>query len=84
MQYPTTAILKPTTPGLRVAIPGTRSIVAPEGTEVTLDSYWHERIRDGSVCIVNPPTPVLETPPAPAREAERAPARETRPSPKKT
>lgn len=54
MQHPMTAILKPATPGLRVTFPGTRDALPAEGASVELSNYWRERIREGSVVLVEP------------------------------
>lgn len=54
MTLPVTAHLKPATEGLRVTYPGTRVALPPDGDVVPLDAYWRERIRDGSVVLVEP------------------------------
>lgn len=64
--------LKPTTPDLRITFPGTRDALPAEGALVEMTSYWYERLRDGSVSVVEP---------KPAEETRR-PAT-PRPSPKK-
>lgn len=67
-----TLTLKPAQPGLRITFPGTRDALPAEGALVEMSSYWYERLRDGSVSVVEP---------KPAEEPRKAvPARH---SPKK-
>lgn len=43
-------------PGLRVRMPGphTAGHLPPEGAEVPDDTYWHRRIAEGDVTLVQP------------------------------
>ena len=48
-----TRFLKPS-PGLIVRMPGTGYALPEEGAEVEINTYWHQRLRDGDVVDVVP------------------------------
>jgi hypothetical protein len=46
--------VKPTTPGLKVPIPGQPGIYVPEqGMRVTKSTYWRRRLRAGDVVEIS-------------------------------
>lgn len=52
-------------PGLRIVDPVLRDFLPAEGRLVTPSGYWHRRLRDGDVAIVNPaPTLPADVKPA--------------------
>ena len=47
--------LKPSAPGLVVRDPGTKRVLAPDGSEVPNVAYWRRRIADGSAILLAEP-----------------------------
>lgn len=73
MNVPVTAFLKPATPGLRVTFPGSRDALPEDGARVALSNYWRERIREGSVVIVEQKSEVPSAAAPAAAPAKSAP-----------